>query len=130
MLNKIRIFILFYHYYNSLEKYGMKPVLEKLKAEKPDENELKKIVDKELLIKFCDYIEKVRLRHPLKDKALCLHKSVLAYSLFIKKGVNVKLLIGIAQGEFEAHSWLEYDGTVLNDNHEYVKNKYKTIMEI
>jgi hypothetical protein len=130
MLNNIKIFYLFYHYSHSLEKYGMKPILEKLKAEKPKEKDLKKEVNKESLIRFCGDIEKVRLKHPLKDKAQCLHKSILAYSLLIKKGINVKLLIGIAQGEFEAHSWLEYDGTVLNDDHDYVKKKYKTIMEI
>ncbi|MBN8191892.1 lasso peptide biosynthesis B2 protein [Bacillus sp. NTK074B] len=130
MLNKIKIYVLFYYYHKLLTKQGMKPVLEELKLKKYQNKNIYENVSVKELIDFCNNIEKVRIKHPLKEKALCLHKSVLAYSLLIRKGIDVKLFIGIAQGEFEAHSWIEYSGTVLNDNHEYVKRKYRTIMEI
>ncbi len=130
MLRNIRIFILLYYYYNALDKHGIKPVMEKLKMKKLKCKRDKVDITIEEVVSFCNKLESVRIKHPLKDKALCLHKSVVAYSMLVERGINVDLLVGIAKGEFEAHSWIEFKGRVLNDNHDYVKQKYKIIMGI
>ena len=52
----------------------------------------------------------------------CLCKSVLCYKKLMRKYYDVELKIGAKSYPFEAHAWVEYHGTVINDSEKHVKN--------
>ncbi|EWG08613.1 lasso peptide biosynthesis B2 protein [Cytobacillus firmus] len=120
MLTKIKIYYLFTYYHILLKKHGIKFLFNKLSGvQKPAKemdfsfNEIKKL---------CMEIEEVRAKHVLKDKALCLHRSLVGYKLLREKGIDINLCIGIAKKDFEAHAWLLYENEVINDDENYVSN--------
>lgn len=47
----------------------------------------------------------------------CLHRSTVLWWLLRRQGLDGLLRFGVRrhQGSFEAHAWVEYEGTVLND---------------
>ena len=48
----------------------------------------------------------------------CLTRSLALWWLLRRRGVTGDLRIGVSNddGEFEAHAWVEYEGTVINDS--------------
>lgn len=54
-------------------------------------------------------------------RALCLEQSLALYWLLRRQGVAVKYCTGVQPFPFVAHSWLEYQGEVVNDVAEHVK---------
>ena len=50
-------------------------------------------------------------------KANCLKKTLVTWWLLSRKGIHTELKIGVNkdEGDFNAHSWLEFQGEVLND---------------
>jgi len=49
-------------------------------------------------------------------RASCLEESLILWHLLRKQGYAAKLRIGVrkAAGKFEAHAWVEHQGTALN----------------
>lgn len=120
MLTKIKIYYLITYFHILLKKHGIKFLFNKLSGvQKPTKemdfslNDIKKI---------CMEIEEVRSKHVLKDKALCLHRSLVGYKLLREKGIDINLCIGISKKDFEAHAWLLYENEVINDDKNYVSN--------
>lgn len=50
--------------------------------------------------------------------AACLTRSLTLWWLLRRRGIDGKLRIGVSNdtGGFEAHAWVEYEGTVINDS--------------
>ncbi|UOR14186.1 lasso peptide biosynthesis B2 protein [Halobacillus amylolyticus] len=122
--NKVRIFVLLYSVDKKLKDYGIKPIIEDLNMKY--KNYRKKVTETSDIVQICKDIDSVCQHHPLKSKALCLHKSLVGYMLIKKLGYDIAIHIGIARETFEAHAWLEYNGKVINDNEEYIRSKYLT----
>ena len=59
--------------------------------------------------------------------ASCLHRSLVLWWLLGREGFASDLRLGAqkAEGQFEAHAWVEYQGTVLNDT-EDVHQRFAT----
>ena len=59
--------------------------------------------------------------------ATCLHRSLVLWWLLGREGFASDLHLGArkAKGQFEAHAWVEYQGTVLNDT-EDVHERFAT----
>src|SRR5690554_2578376 len=57
-------------------------------------------------------------------KGRCLSQSLVMRLLLSRKGITSELKIGVRQydGKFDAHAWLEKDGTILNDHHSVIAN--------
>jgi hypothetical protein len=57
--------------------------------------------------------------------ASCLDRSLLLRILLQRQGIDSSLFFGVRkdQGNFEAHAWVEIDGTVLNDTPD-VRERY------
>jgi hypothetical protein len=53
-------------------------------------------------------------------EATCLERSIVLWWLLRSRGIPVELLVGARkQGKrFEAHAWVEFEGTVLSDDAE------------
>ena len=51
-------------------------------------------------------------------RAACLTRSLTLWWLLRRRGIAGDLRIGVSNdtGEFEAHAWVEYEGTVINDS--------------
>ena len=62
-------------------------------------------------------------------QATCLVQAMAGYILFSRYGYNTRIKIGVLneEGIFEAHAWLEQEGSVVLGESE--KN-YKTILDI
>jgi len=62
-------------------------------------------------------------------RATCLVQALAGYILFSKYGYNTLIKIGVLneEGVFEAHAWLEHDGSVVLGESE---KDYKTILDI
>ena len=47
----------------------------------------------------------------------CLKKSLVLWYLLHRQGIDSQLQIGVRleQGQFQAHAWVEYQGTVVGD---------------
>ena len=54
-------------------------------------------------------------------RARCLEQSLALYYLLRRKGVLVRYCQGADPYPFQAHSWIEYQGEVINDVAEHVK---------
>jgi len=54
----------------------------------------------------------------------CLEKSLVLWFLLLRKRIPAELRIGVRQSEkgFEAHSWVEVQGTIVNDAEDLVQN--------
>jgi len=55
-------------------------------------------------------------QYPLRSG--CLPRTVVLWSLLRCRGIDADVRIGVrgdAQGEFQAHAWLEWNGEVIND---------------
>ena len=48
-------------------------------------------------------------------RALCLEQSLALYYLLRRRGVPVRYCQGVQPYPFEAHAWVEYGGTPIND---------------
>ncbi len=59
--------------------------------------------------------------------ATCLHRSLVLWWLLGREGFASNLRLGAqkTEGHFEAHAWVEYQGTVLNDT-EDVQQRFAT----
>jgi hypothetical protein len=53
-------------------------------------------------------------------RALCLEQSLALYYLLRRRGVPVRYCQGVQPYPFEAHAWVEYGGTPINDVIEHV----------
>jgi hypothetical protein len=63
-------------------------------------------------------------RHPLRSS--CLPRTIVLWTLLRRRGIAADVRIGVrydSEGELQAHSWLEWNGEVLNDAAE-VSNQY------
>lgn len=54
-------------------------------------------------------------------RALCLEQSLALYYLLRRRGAAVTFCQGVQPHPFQAHAWVEYGGTVINDAAEHVK---------
>jgi hypothetical protein len=125
-LQDARIYVFFILIHLLLKIKGFNWLSQKLNKKK---NKVKSIEDVELsqALIICSHIEKVRERHFLKDQAQCLHRSLLGYFLLAESKIDVNLCLGIHKERFEAHAWLEYKDTVINDSDSLIKSKYNVI---
>jgi transglutaminase-like putative cysteine protease len=59
-------------------------------------------------------VEVVAGVYPLR--ATCLKKALVLYALLSRRGLSVRVVLGMAKynGEFEAHAWVEYQGTLIS----------------
>jgi hypothetical protein len=72
----------------------------------------------------CATVEKACIWHP-KEK-LCLQRSAVATCLLRSLGVPAEMVIGVHKMPFYGHSWVEVDGTVVND-HKNVQTFFSVI---
>ncbi len=49
-------------------------------------------------------------------RVLCLQRSIVLTSLLRDSGIRAQLVIGSRPTPFQAHAWVEVEGTVVNDN--------------
>lgn len=68
----------------------------------------------EMIADGCATVEKACVWHP-KEK-LCLQRSAVATCLLRSLGVPAEMVIGVHKMPFYGHSWVEVDGTVVNDH--------------
>jgi len=66
------------------------------------------------IVEGCATVEKACVWHP-KQK-LCLQKSAVATCLLRSLGVPAEMVIGVHKMPFYGHSWVEVEGTVVNDH--------------
>ncbi len=61
-------------------------------------------------------VRAVAQRHPCRSN--CLHRSLTLWCLLRGEGIDSQLRVGVRTGggEFEAHAWVEYDGSVIDDH--------------
>ena len=64
------------------------------------------------------------------SNATCLRRSLVLWYLLRRQGIDSDLRLGVfrSEGEFAAHAWVEIDGTVINDDVNFVQ-KY-TVMNL
>jgi CRISPR/Cas system-associated protein Csx1 len=124
----MKIFFLVFKTHFELKKFGLKFVCEKLKKQKNNLPNYKKI-DNEQLINMCSMINRQIGNHILRKKALCLHKSIVGFILLIEKDINVEICFGAGKHNFEAHAWLEHNGMVVNDDNNTTKEKYNLLFK-
>lgn len=55
-------------------------------------------------------------------RARCLEQSLALYYLLRRQGVAVKYCHGVQFYPFQAHAWIEYEGSVINDVAPHVKH--------
>lgn len=63
-------------------------------------------------------------------RATCLRRSLLVWWWLRRQGIPSSLCFGVrtSAGKLEAHSWVEYNGTVLDDSAD-VRNQYRPLHE-
>jgi hypothetical protein len=126
LIKKTKIYLLFLLIHLFLKVKGFKWISRKL-----EEKKLKMKCFNDITLdqayQFCLEIEEVRKKHVLKNKAQCLHRSLLGFFLLLQRGINVNFCLGIHKEKFEAHAWLEYKDTVINDDHSIIKRFYNLI---
>jgi hypothetical protein len=54
-------------------------------------------------------------------RAECLERSLVLYYVLRRQGVSVRYCHGVRPSPLSAHAWIEYDGEVINDVPEHVK---------
>lgn len=55
----------------------------------------------------------------VSDDHTCLHRSLALWWILRRRGLNAQLRMGVRKAEatgFEAHAWVDYQATVLNDD--------------
>lgn len=62
-----------------------------------------------------------RLRPLIPRSGRCLVRSLLMLEYLLLRGVEADWVFGVRTHPFEAHCWVEYDGTVLTDSLEHVR---------
>jgi Transglutaminase-like superfamily len=130
LITKIRIYYLIYYYHILLKKHGIKYVCNKINSENKNIIFKKESLSIEEIMCICSDIERIRASHVLKEKALCLHRSLVGFKLLREKGVDVNLCIGVAKRDFEAHAWLVYEDLIINDSESYVNDNFNMIFQI
>ncbi|MFI8577850.1 lasso peptide biosynthesis B2 protein [Rossellomorea aquimaris] len=115
---------------NKIKKHGFKNSCESIRSLKNSKKNFKpKPENLHNLHSLCKEINELCDRHLFVKKAECLHQSILAASILLKKGYHIDLKIGVSKKDFSAHAWVEYDGKILNDQPE-VHNQYNVILSI
>jgi Transglutaminase-like superfamily len=115
---------------NKIRKQGFKKSCESIRSLKEGKQNFKSSPGSlHNLYSLCKDINELCDRHLFVKKAECLHQSILAASILLKKGYQVDLKIGVSKKDFSAHAWVEYDGNILNDQPE-VHNQYNVILSI
>lgn len=73
------------------------------------------------LIEPCPQVVASLARVPLaafrwyRPNVACLHRALVTFWFLRAKAVKAELCLGVATYPFSSHSWVEYEGTVLND---------------
>jgi Transglutaminase-like superfamily len=128
MYTKIYSFVALFFIDKKIKEGGFKYACESIR-----ELKLRKVktrlLDSRDLYDICKIVNEVCDRHLLIKKAECLHQSILAADILLRKGVSVDLRIGVSKSDFSAHAWVEYKGRVINDKPE-VHETYNVIMTI
>jgi Transglutaminase-like superfamily len=70
-----------------------------------------------------------RARRYYPKSVACLQRSVALASMLRKRGIAADLKIGIRQGPFTSHAWVEVGDRVLNDDVQQVRELYITLYE-
>jgi hypothetical protein len=70
--------------------------------------------DSEVITRVCDTVERACVWHP-KQK-LCLQRSAAVTCLLRSFGVPAEMVIGVHKMPFYGHSWVEVNGSVVNDH--------------
>ena len=70
--------------------------------------------DNEIIIAICKAVKTATAFYyrPRKD---CLPKALTMYYLLRRQGVPVKFCLGVKKYPFSAHSWVEYQGEIIDD---------------
>ena len=59
-------------------------------------------------------------------EVLCLQRSAATTCLLRNVGIPARMILGVQQTPFRAHSWVEAGGQVINDRH-FIRDLYKVI---
>jgi hypothetical protein len=59
-------------------------------------------------------------------EVLCLQRSAVTTCLLRRNGIAAQMVIGVQHLPFQAHAWVEVDGTVVNDR-SYVREIYSVL---
>ena len=73
-------------------------------------------------------VQMVLLATRYSKRWTCLKKSLVLWYLLHRQGIDSQLQIGVRleQGQFQAHAWVEYQGTVVGDRHD-VRQHYTAL---
>ncbi len=63
--------------------------------------------------RICSAVEKGCVWYP--KKAVCLQRSAVTTCILRSEGVPARMMIGVRSMPFLAHSWVEVEGSVVND---------------
>ncbi|WP_369900970.1 lasso peptide biosynthesis B2 protein [Bacillus manliponensis] len=124
---KIQIFFLLFYVDYLLNKKGLKETCEWMK-EKKSKN-ARNIENIEELYMMCEIIQRACTKHFLKDRALCLHQSLVVYYILSKSGYKVDMCIGASKVNFTAHAWVEFQEQVINDTQD-VREAHNILISI
>ncbi|SFD13713.1 Transglutaminase-like superfamily protein [Bacillus sp. 491mf] len=124
---RVQVFLLLFYIDYLLDKKGLKETCEWIKTKKRKVTQ--DSVKPEELYKICEIIQTACNKHFLKDKALCLHQSLVGYYILSKNGYNVNMCVGASKVNFTAHAWIEFQERVINDTPD-VKEAHNVLFSI
>jgi len=118
----LRVYRLVRRLDRELKSEGIKLIYERYYDSKSSVPEIRPLSQKEVLFvqRTGQIIERVCFH--FLGQARCLHRSLAGYHLFLQRGLPIDLVVGVMKKPFMAHAWLEYNGNVINDNPDAVKD--------
>jgi Transglutaminase-like superfamily len=128
MYTRIYSFIALFFIDKKIKTHGFKHACESIRTLKQKTGK-SRLADSGDLYQICRAVNEVCDRHLFIKKAECLHQSILAADILVRKGIPVDLRIGVSKTDFSAHAWVEYKGRVINDKPD-VHETYNVILSI
>lgn len=64
-----------------------------------------------------------------RPRIACLHRALTIYCLLRMRGIPAELCLGVKAHSFAAHSWVEYQDTILGDS-PLIKTRYQVLKRI
>ncbi|ASS88190.1 hypothetical protein GLN3_14920 [Geobacillus lituanicus] len=125
---KLKVFWTLFYIDYMLNKRGLKNTCEYMKSQKL---KVKKVLSRDIedICTLCNVINTACTKHLLKNKALCLHQSLVGFYILTKMGYDIRLCIGVSKKNFMAHAWLEYKGYIVNDTQD-IKETHNILFSI
>ena len=112
-----------------LDYYRLRKVMENLTPLKPID---KSVSEKAILQRAQEIAQIVSIAAQYGlYKATCLRRSLLVWWFLRKEGVGSKICFGVRMSEcqLEAHAWVEYQGTIVNDSLK-IHDQYTVLDEV